>query len=331
MNPRPPTRGELRGGSVPARRRLGGILVAVAAIALAALPWYGPYFIMFLATEVLILGLFASAFNLLFGYTGLLSFGHAAYFGTGAYVAALLLRDLQPPFLLVLLAAPLAAGLLAVVIGFLCVRLSEVYFAMLTLAFGMMVFAVYHQWRSVTGGTDGVAGFPVTPLLPGLELNLANPFNYYILTFVTVALGLAILHRITVSPFGLVLRAMRENAERVAFAGLPVRRYRLYAFAISGAFAGLAGALFAPFNRIAVPDMVHWTMSAEPVLMSILGGAQYFFGPMLGSALFLGLRHWLTSYTDQWMFFLGLVLLALVLFLPRGILGLFERWLGGRS
>src|SRR5690606_5955884 len=102
------------------------------------------------------------------GYTGLLSFGHAAYFGTGAYVAALLLRDLQPPFLLVLLAAPLAAGLLAVVIGFLCVRLSEVYFAMLTLAFGMMVFAVYHQWRSVTGGTDGVAGFPVTPLLPGL-------------------------------------------------------------------------------------------------------------------------------------------------------------------
>lgn len=312
-------------------RRLGPLLVAVAAAALFALPWYGSFFAVFLATEILILGLFATSFNLLFGYSGLLSFGHAAYFGTGAYAAAILLRDFAPPLALVLLAAPIAAGLLAFVIGWFCVRLSEVYFSMLTLAFGMMVYAVFHQWRSMTGGSDGVAGFPITDLLPGLDWPLANPFNYFWLSFALVAASLMLLHRITVSPFGLILRAMRENPERIAFAGLPVRTYRLYAFALSGAFSGLAGALFAPFNRIAVPEMVHWTQSAEPVLMTILGGSQFFFGPILGSAVFLGLRQWITSYTDLWMFFLGLILLFLVLFLPRGILGLFERWLGGRS
>jgi branched-chain amino acid transport system permease protein len=299
--------------------------LAAAAIALLALPYVAPYFVIFVATEILIMGLFATSFNLLFGFTGLLSFGHAAYFGTGAYIAALLLRDLQPDFVWVLLAAGLGAGLLAFVIGALCVRLNEVYFAMLTLAFGMMVYVVFHQWRSMTGGTDGVAGFPITALGFGVHGQLGNPVHYYYLVLVVVAASLFALYRITVSPFGLILRAMRENTERVAFAGVPVYRYRLYAFVLAGAFAGLAGALFSPFNRIAVPEMVHWTQSAEPVLMAILGGASYFFGPLFGAAVFLTLERWITSYTTEWMIYLGIILLLLVIFLPRGILGLFDR------
>ncbi len=312
------------------RQGIRWLMIGAFLAGLLLLPVVSPYFVVFVATEMLIMGLFATSFNLLFGYTGLLSFGHAAYFGTGAYVAALLLRDVQPDFIWVLLAGPVGAGLLALLIGYLCVRLDEVYFAMLTLAFGMMVFAVAHEWRSLTEGSDGVAGFRITPFGLGLDGQLANPIHFYYLTLLVAAVSICLLYRITVSPFGLILRAMRENTERVAFAGIPVNRYRLYAFALSGFFSGLAGALFSPFNRIAVPDMVHWTQSAEPVLMTILGGAQYFFGPLFGAAVFLGLRQWVTTYTEEWMIYLGVILAFMVIFMPRGALGIFDRWLGER-
>ncbi|HSM20424.1 MAG TPA: branched-chain amino acid ABC transporter permease, partial [Hyphomicrobiales bacterium] len=191
-------------------------------------------------------------------------------------------------------------------------------------------FSVYHQWRSLTGGSDGLS-FRLTKLAPGVDIPLGNPTNFYFLALVVVGLSLFLLYRVTKSPFGLLLRAMRENVERVSFTGIPVYRYRLYSFALSAAFAGVAGALFAPFNRIVVPEMVHWTQSAEPVLMTILGGSQYFFGPIFGSAMFLALRHQITTYTDVWMIYLGIILALMVMFMPKGILGLFERWLGGRT
>jgi branched-chain amino acid transport system permease protein len=267
------------------------------------------------------MGLFAASFNLIFGYTGMLSFGHAAFFGMGAYTAALLLLHFQLPLLWVLLLAMLAAALLAALIGFFCVRLDEVYFAMLTLAFGMMVFAVVHQWRSLTNGSDGIAGFPLREFGLALKLQLANPAVYYRLTLVVVVLASALLFLITRSPFGLLLKAMSENAERVAFCGIDVRRYRLLSFTIAGTFAGLAGALYAPFLRIASPDMVHWTESAQPVLMTILGGAGYFLGPYVGAAIFVLLETWITSYTEQWMLFLGVVLAIMVIFFRRGVFG----------
>lgn len=313
------------------RKRIQLIVLAVIVGSLLILPKFVPFFIVFVATEIFILGLFATSFNLMFGYTGLLSFGHAAYFGTGAYVAALLMQQTQLDFIWILAAAFGAAGLAALVIGWFCVRLNEVYFAMLTLAFGMMVYAIVHQWRSVTGGSDGLAGFPLPSLGLGIDLALGNPYHFYYLALVVVGICLFLLFFITISPFGLILRAMRENSERVAFAGLPVRRYRLYGFVISGLFSGVAGALFATFSRIAVPEMAHWTQSAEPVLMTILGGSQYFFGPLVGSAVFLGLKTLITSYTSEWMIYLGGMLLVMVLFLPKGIFGLFERWLGGRT
>lgn len=302
------------------------ILLALFA-ALFWLPSYAPYFYIFVATEILLMGLFAASFNLIFGYTGMLSFGHAAFFGIGGYTAALLLLHFQLPLFWVLLLSMLAGMLLAAVIGFFCVRLDEVYFAMLTLAFGMMTYAVVHQWRSLTNGSDGVAGFALREFGLGLDLQLADPAVYYQMVLVIVVLASLALYLITRSPFGLLLRAISENAERVAFCGINVRRYRLLSFIIAGTFAGLAGGLFAPFNRVANPDIVHWTESAQPVLMTILGGAGYFLGPYFGAAVFVLLETWITTYTEQWMLFLGVILAIMVIFFRRGILGTILDWL----
>lgn len=297
------------------------VLVLLAFAALFWLPVYAPYFYIFVATQILLMGLFATSFNLIFGYTGMLSFGHAAFFGMGAYTAALLLLHFQIPLVWVLLLSMLSAALLAALIGFFCVRLDEVYFAMLTLAFGMMAFAVVHQWRSLTNGSDGVAGFPLGSFGLALDLQLANPAVYYRVVLIVVGLACALLYLITRSPFGLLLKAISQNAERAAFCGIDVRRYRLLSFTIAGMFAGLAGGLFAPFNRVANPDMLHWTESAQPVLMTILGGAGYFLGPFFGAGVFVLLETWITSYTEQWMLFLGAILAIMVIFFRRGILG----------
>jgi branched-chain amino acid transport system permease protein len=301
-------------------------VLAVLLVLLIALPWIAPYFYIFIATEILILGLFAASFNLIFGYTGMLSFGHAAFFGIGAYATALLLQGMQWPLLACLLVAIAAGAFLALVIGFFSVRLNEVYFSMLTLAFGMMVFAVVHQWRSVTNGSDGIAGFSVTSLGLGFDLTLGNPSVYYHVVLAVVVLATALLYLICRSSFGLILRAIRQNPERVAFCGLNVRSYRLAAFTLAGAFAGLAGGLMAPFLRIASPELVHWSMSAEPVLMSILGGTGYFLGPFFGAAMFVLLETWITSMTQAWMLVLGIILALMVMFFRRGLLGTFLDW-----
>lgn len=302
------------------------VVMAIIAVLLVALPWIAPFFYIFIATEILILGLFAASFNLIFGYTGMLSFGHAAFFGMGAYATAMLLQSLQWPLVACLVVAVITATVLALLIGYLSVRLNEVYFSMLTLAFGMMVFSVVHQWRSVTNGSDGIAGFTVQSFGLGLNLTVGNPAVYYHIVLVIVALASALLYLICRSSFGLVLRAIRQNGERVSFCGLDIRRYRLAAFTIAGAFAGLAGGLMVPFLRIASPELVHWSMSAEPVLMSILGGTGYFLGPFFGSAMFVLLETWITSVTQAWMLFLGIILALMVMFFRRGLLGTFLDW-----
>lgn len=303
---------------------LGVLLVAIAL--LIALPWFAPFFYIFIFTEILILGLFAVSFNLIFGYTGMLSFGHAAYFGMGAYTTAMLLLHLDWPFVYTLFAAMALSGLLALVIGFLCVRLSEVYFAMLTLAFGMMVYTIAHSWRDVTNGSDGIAGFRISEFGLGLDLMIGNPAVYYHVTLVVVGIASVILFVISRSSFGMILKAIRQNPERVSFCGLNIRTYRLAAFTIGGIFAGLSGALIAPFLRVASPELMHWSMSAEPVLMSILGGTGYFLGPFVGAAMFVLLETWITSFTESWMLFLGIVLALMVMFFRKGVLGTFLDW-----
>lgn len=306
--------------------RLRGCALAGGAVALlAALAFVLPTYPLIVGTEIFVLATFALGFNLLFGYAGLLSFGQAAYFGVGAYGAALLLLHGPRSIGLALASGTAAAALAALVLGALAVRRDEIYFSILTLGLGMMVYTLAFNWRDVTGGSDGLTGFPVPRLDVGFaDLPLARPRNMYLLCLAALAVVALLLRRVVASPFGLLLRATRENRDRVAFVGGSVARVRLAAFVLSGAVCGLAGALFALFNRIATPDMAHWSFSARPVLMTILGGSGTFLGPAVGAAVFLGLEQLVTRWTQDWLFVLGLVLIPIVLFFPRGLVGTAE-------
>ncbi len=297
--------------------RRAQLVAAVAVVVFLAAPLVATQYVAILATEILLLGLFALSFNLLFGYTGLLSFGHAAFFAVGGYGTALLLVR-GWPLPAAALVAVCGSVAVALVLGYLSVRLNEIYFAMLTLAWGMMVYTVAFQWRDVTGGSDGISDLPVGKLA---GLDLADFRTFYVVTLVVVAVCTWLLWRITRSPFGWTLIAIRENAERIAFTGIDVRRYRLAAFTVAGLFAGVAGVLFTIFSRIAAPSMAHWTRSAEPVLMTILGGPWNFFGPLVGAAVFVYLRNLVTAQTEFWNLVLGLILLPMVLVFRGGMIG----------
>jgi branched-chain amino acid transport system permease protein len=309
------------------RRLLSGSSALLVGVCVGAvLPLVAPIYYVHLATEVLILGLLATAFNLLFGGTGLLSFGQAAFFATGAYAAAFVLKGVAASMPLALLAGLLAGAVTSFVVGVLSVRRNEIYFAMLTLAFGQLFAVVFLQAYRVTGGADGIAGVPRPPLgAAGLEVNLAPTLNYYLFTLLVVAAALWTLWRVSRSPLGLTLAAIRENPSRTAFLGIPTRSYRLAAFTIAGAFSGLAGALFAPFQGTVVPDFASWVMSAEPVLMTLLGGPNSFFGPLLGAVFFIALKDTVGSWTEYWPLALGTIVILLILFLPEGPLGLLDR------
>jgi branched-chain amino acid transport system permease protein len=287
------------------------------AVVLAALPVFATQYVSVLATEMLVLGLFALSFNLLFGYTGLLSFGHAAYFAVGGYITALLLVRGWPLAAAVVVAV-VAATIAAAALGWLSVRRDEIYFSMLTLAWGMMVFTAAFQWRDVTGGSDGITNLPIGRVA---GIDLADFRIFYLVTLAIVSLSAYLLWRITRSPFGAILVATRENAERVAFTGIDVRHHQIAAFVIAGFFAGIAGALFTVFARIAAPSMAHWTRSAEPVLMTILGGSGTFLGPLVGAAVFIYLRDLVTAQTEFWNLVLGLILVPIVLLFRGGIVG----------
>ena len=297
---------------------IGCLLVAALCVAPKVLSMYG----VIILTEILIMSLFAMSFNILFGYSGLLSFGQAGFFGAGGYFAVLTLLHYSDSIWIALIVGLVGAAALSVIIGYLCVRLDEIYFAILTLGFGMMLFTVAHDWRSVTGGSDGLGGFTFPNLTVfGWEIALANPRVYYYFVLLVVTLGALVLMRVVRSPYGLLLTATRENHQRVSFVGANVRTVRLFAFVLASSMAGVAGVLFVLFNRIASPEMLHWSFSGKAVLMTILGGSGVFLGPAVGAAVFFMLEHYITSYTENWMIFLGAILILLVLVFPRGVLG----------
>lgn len=305
------------------RRRVPwGVLVAVAALFVPAM---GSRFYTFLATDVAILALFAVSLNLLLGYTGLVSFGHAAYFGIGAYTCGILMKKAAAPFILAFPAAGLLAGAFALVFGFFCVRLTKIYFAMLTLAFAQIVWAICFKWNALTGGEQGMPEIPYPDLAWMERLPLAGGLrtsdHFYLLTVALVVGCLWILRRIVGSPFGRLLTTIRENPERAEFIGVNVRRYELIAFVIAGAFAGLAGGLFGIFNRGVFPDFVYWPKSAEVLIMTILGGIGHFYGPAVGALVLLVLNQQITSYTQYWPFILGTTLIVLLFVFPGGIVG----------
>jgi branched-chain amino acid transport system permease protein len=298
---------------------------AVLWLLLLLVPWLGTRFYTFLATEIVILALFAVSLNLLLGYTGLVSFGHAAYFGIGAYTCAILMKTHGVPFPAALIVAGAAAAGFAVVFGFFCVRSTRIYFAMLTLAFAQIVWAVCFKWNAVTGGEQGLSNVPYPdfgflsswPLLGSLR----TADHYFLLVMIVTGVCFFLLRRIVRSPFGRVLTAIRENPERAEFVGINVRLYQVAAFAIAGGFAGLAGALYGLFNRGVFPDIAYWSRSAEVLIRAILGGIGSFWGPAVGAAALTLLNHQISSLTQYWPLVMGSVLIILLFVFPGGILG----------
>ncbi len=290
-----------------------------------SLPWIGSRYDTFLGTQIVIDALFAVSLNLLLGTTGLVSFGHVAYFGVGAYVCGILMKTWGVPFSLAFPAAGLGAALFALVSGYFCVRLTRIYFAMLTLAFSQIVWAVAYKWNAVTGGDQGIPGIPYPNLdwmsaIPGLA-DLRIDERFYLLTLVLVAISFAVIRRIIDSPFGRMLTTIRDNPERAAFIGVNVRGYELAVFVVAGGFAGFAGALYGIFSQGVFADYVFWSKSAEVMIMAILGGIDFFWGPPVGAFVLVWLNQQITDYTQYWSFVLGVMLLALLFGFPGGILG----------
>jgi branched-chain amino acid transport system permease protein len=283
------------------------------------------------STEVLILGLFAMSFNLLYGYMGQISFGHAAFFGVGAYASAMLFTRLKTAggeigmldFFLSLLVGPPVAAFAALIVGFFCVRLTGIYFAMLSLAFGELLFYIVFSWYSFTKGDDGIQG-----LLPPQFFQ--DPINFYYLTLAIVTLAVLAMWRITESPFGYIMRTLRDNQRRAAFLGINVRLHMLINFVIAGSFAGLAGALWGPFSRSVNPGLLGWQESGIAVFMTLIGGAGSIVGPLLGSVIYTLLQAVVKMYTVYWPLTIGIIILLIVLFLPGGVMGLIEKRIKAR-
>jgi branched-chain amino acid transport system permease protein len=290
---------------------------------LLLVPLAVPSFVLLLLVEILAFALFAGSLQLLVGSGGLLCFGHAAYFGLGAYGAALLLKQAGLAMPVALALAPLCAAAAALLFGFFCVRLTGISFAMLTLACAQIAYATVQQWYDVTGGDNGILGIWPAPYL-------ATPVRYYYLALLVSAGGLWLLSRIGVSPFGLTLEATRDHAPRCEGLGITVRTQHLLAFVVAGGFAGLGGALFVFLKGSAFPDYLSVSMSIQSLVMVLLGGIHALAGAPAGAALFTGLDTLITLYTDYWQAGLGGVLLLVVLVFPSGLMG-FLRSCGARE
>lgn len=308
------------------------ILFAVLLAGLAALGLMGDRFLLYVAMRVMILAIFALGFDLIFGRTGLLSFGHGAFYAGGAYGAALCYLHLAKDPLLCLLVGLLLATALALIIGFFCVRHTEIYFAMLTLAFGMMVFSLVWNLREITGGDDGLVGIGRGAINLGLtSLPLRKEGQFYFLVLACFGLALWVMHRLRSSPFGLILAGIRENERRTEFAGVNIKNYRLAAFVVSGAMAGLAGALSVLLESNAGPFSAHWSHSSEPVLVGLIGGINTLAGPLVGSFVFVVLKELVIRFTPYWMLWFGVVLLVILLGFRGGVVGTLAKLMGGRK
>ncbi len=265
-----------------------------------------------------IFGLYAVSLNILVGYTGLVSFGHAMFFGFGAYAFGLLMQTGLTSLPAAALASLALSAALAFVVGALCIRLADIYFSFLTLAFQMLLHAVILSWVGLTGGDQGLQGGIPRPRFLGI--NLADPWQVFVVTMVAFFASLLAIRTILQSPFGYALRMVRDNAPRAAALGLPVQRYKLAAFVIAGLFGALAGILMALYVSGAYPNFAFWTLSGEGMFMIMLGGIGVFLGPVLGAAIFLLLNDTVTRFTEYNGMFMGVVLLVVVLGLRQGLL-----------
>ncbi|NQU15973.1 MAG: branched-chain amino acid ABC transporter permease [Desulfobacteraceae bacterium] len=297
--------------------------------------WVCPFFLssfgLYLLNEMLIYGLFSYGFYLLFSHAGYLSFGQAAYFALGAYSVALMYKhvtlNIWLPFLIVIA----VTAIVSIVLGFLSVRLGTIYFAFLTLAFAQMIYAIVFSWTSFTGGDDGLPGVSrgLIEIYP-LKIDLESPIHFYYFTLVIFILLAFILRKLVKSSFGLTLRSIRGNIERASFIGVNPQRYLLVAFVISAIYCAIAGALHASLTKMAYPELSYWSTSAEPIIMTLIGGIYTFSGPFFGAVIYIFLKTYLMTIIGNWMLFLGIILLIMVLFFRKGVIGFIEEKLGVR-
>ena len=294
-------------------------------LVLLALPWFSPSRVV---TDFIIrlcaMGLLATSLNMLVGYGGMVSFGHAMFFGSGAYVFSLMLQKASVSVPVALLSTIGFSALLAALIGAICVRLKGIYFSFLTLAFQMLLHSVIITWTSMTGGDQGLTGGIPRPVFLGIDLSQAS--QVYVFCCVLAVLSLLAMRLLMQSPFGYTLRMLRDNEDRAAYLGIDVWRVRLYAFILAGVFAGLGGVIMALFVSGAFPDFSYWTMSGEAVFMIMMGGIHVFIGPLLGAGLLQLFNDTVTRYTPYHGLALGIVILLFTLGFQRGITDVFKGW-----
>jgi branched-chain amino acid transport system permease protein len=281
-----------------------------------------------LGGRILVFGLAAMGLNFLLGFTGVMSFGHAAYFGLGAYGCGLMLRYATNSTLLAIVAGTLLGTVGGALFGALIVRRKGVYFAMLTIAFGQICYYIAYTWNDFTGGYDGLRGFQRQPIgfgpLGVLDIKGNDVAFYYFILFI-FALAVGLMAVILRSPFGRTLIGIRENQRRMRFLGIPVEQHVWLSFTISTFFTSLAGAMYALVNNFADPTTLNYIISGDLVIMAVMGGMRSFWGPLLGAAMFVALQDYISSMTVNWMSFIGLMFVVVVLFFPRGLLGYLRR------
>jgi branched-chain amino acid transport system permease protein len=308
-----------------ARRHRVGTAIAF----LLIFPFLMPYDA--LSVNILIFGLYAVGFNLLFGYTGMLSFGHAAFLGVGGYLTGIAVVHAAWPWWAAIIVGIAASCFAGLVIGYLAIRTRGIYFSMVTLALAQIVYYIFYKAENWTGGENGLRGVKVESInLPGLSIDFLNPLNKYYVILVFVALALWFVSRVLNSPFGAVIEAIRENEKRAAACGYNVARAKLLVFVLSAGICGLAGGLRALHLSIVPIDSLHYLQSGQAIMMCLLGGMGTFFGPFVGAAVFLYLEDVVTNLTKYWMGAVGIIFMIFVLFFPKGIWGTllhqFDRW-----
>ena len=312
--PRPPAVGYWIGFAV-----VGALLV----IAPLVLPPFWQRFV----TEILIWGLLAMSSDILIGYTGMVSFGHSAFFGLGMYGAAAALLTVKPPSLwLAVLYGLIAAGLAAVFVAYFATRLRDIYFAISTLVFSQIFYVIIFTWTEVTGGENGLTFSQPRLSILGLGSERFTPTTFHWFVLAVVLVSYLLVRRITQSPFGMVLQSIRENEPRTRAIGYHVERYKIVAVMLSGLFAGLSGVLYAIQNKFAAPDFVFFVVSGEVVIFNVMGGMGTLVGPFAGAAFFLLLREVLSRFlTEYYLIPLGIVFIIMIIFLPQGLLGFLRR------
>jgi branched-chain amino acid transport system permease protein len=299
-----------------------GVVLLLLAAPLGVERLYSAYYLQLL-TWVLIFGLFAMALDVSLGFGGLVSFGHAAFFGTGAYAAALTLKHAVFSLPACLTAGILAGAAVAAVVAYFAVESRGVYLAMLTFAFAQLLYESSIKWVGLTGGSDGLPGPGRPPLVLGpVTITLADREQMYYVVVAFVVVGYAVARRLVASPFGAALVAVRENEARAAAIGIDVNRHKRLALVVSGALSGLAGALFALFQNFVSPELLFWAMSGEVVIMALLGGLGTLYGGMIGAVIAVGFREILSTYTENWLALLGALYVVCVMFFPEGLVRL---------